>query len=163
MTVTCRLWDRLLQTLVGFIFFNKLWTIFFLDDWTVTVILTSLYLHFLWLSEEMTAPELEPVPIVEKPVRSRGKTPVTVRTSSRRHNKVRRMLAPLNHLSSWIRFQVRHCNSVYVHRWKKIKQLVTRLLRRVKMLLKRYWLMRSTHLRASGESGLCRLYAFGDQ
>ncbi|XP_062318138.1 lamina-associated polypeptide 2-like [Osmerus eperlanus] len=38
--------------------------------------------------EEITVPETEPVPIVEKPVRSRGKTPVTVRTSSRRHNKV---------------------------------------------------------------------------
>ncbi|XP_017261592.1 thymopoietin b [Kryptolebias marmoratus] len=38
--------------------------------------------------EEMTAPEPEPVPVVEKPVRSRGKTPVTVRTSSRRQTKV---------------------------------------------------------------------------
>lgn len=38
--------------------------------------------------EESPVPEAEPVPIVEKPVRSRGKTPVTVRTSSRRHNKV---------------------------------------------------------------------------
>ncbi|KAG7230984.1 hypothetical protein INR49_025013 [Caranx melampygus] len=38
--------------------------------------------------EEMAAPELEPVPVVEKPVRSRGKAPVTVRTSSRRQTKV---------------------------------------------------------------------------
>eukprot|EP00064_Thunnus_orientalis_P017842 superscaffoldBa00003907_g17928 len=37
---------------------------------------------------EITAPEPEPVPVVEKPVRSRGKTPVTVRTSSRRQTKV---------------------------------------------------------------------------
>ncbi|XP_034735634.1 thymopoietin b [Etheostoma cragini] len=36
--------------------------------------------------EEIAAPE--PVPVVEKPVRSRGKTPVTVRTSSRRQTKV---------------------------------------------------------------------------
>ncbi|KAM4573073.1 thymopoietin b [Odontesthes bonariensis] len=38
--------------------------------------------------EEIAAPEPEPVPVVEKPVRSRGKTPVTVRTSSRRQTKV---------------------------------------------------------------------------
>ncbi|XP_038561365.1 thymopoietin b [Micropterus salmoides] len=38
--------------------------------------------------EEIVAPEPEPVPVVEKPVRSRGKTPVTVRTSSRRQTKV---------------------------------------------------------------------------
>ncbi|XP_029909620.1 thymopoietin b [Myripristis murdjan] len=38
--------------------------------------------------EEIAAPEPEPVPVVEKPVRSRGKTPVTVRTSSRRQAKV---------------------------------------------------------------------------
>lgn len=38
--------------------------------------------------EEIAAPEPEPVPVVEKPVRSRGKAPVTVRTSSRRHTKV---------------------------------------------------------------------------
>lgn len=38
--------------------------------------------------EEMSAPEPEPVPVVEKPVRSRGKTPVTVRASSRRLTKV---------------------------------------------------------------------------
>ncbi|XP_070828974.1 thymopoietin b [Chaetodon trifascialis] len=38
--------------------------------------------------EEIAAPESEPVPVVEKPVRSRGKTPVTVRTSSRRQTKV---------------------------------------------------------------------------
>ncbi|KAM7396960.1 hypothetical protein PAMP_019963 [Pampus punctatissimus] len=37
--------------------------------------------------EEIAAPEPEPVPVVEKPVRSRGKTPVTVRTSSRRQTK----------------------------------------------------------------------------
>ncbi|XP_013872577.1 thymopoietin b [Austrofundulus limnaeus] len=38
--------------------------------------------------EETAAPEPEPVPVVEKSVRSRGKTPVTVRTSSRRQTKV---------------------------------------------------------------------------
>uniref|UniRef100_A0A1A7X5X3 Thymopoietin b n=1 Tax=Iconisemion striatum TaxID=60296 RepID=A0A1A7X5X3_9TELE len=40
--------------------------------------------------EEITAPEpeAEPVPVVEKPVRSRGKAPVTVRTSSRRQTRV---------------------------------------------------------------------------
>ncbi|XP_041652355.1 thymopoietin b [Cheilinus undulatus] len=38
--------------------------------------------------EEIAAPEPEPVPVVEKPVRSRGKAPVTVRTSSRRQAKV---------------------------------------------------------------------------
>lgn len=36
--------------------------------------------------DEITSPE--PVPVVEKPVRSRGKAPVTVRTSSRRQTKV---------------------------------------------------------------------------
>ncbi|XP_028286373.1 thymopoietin b [Parambassis ranga] len=38
--------------------------------------------------EEIAASEPEPVPVVEKPVRSRGKAPVTVRTSSRRQTKV---------------------------------------------------------------------------
>uniref|UniRef100_UPI0037E7E21A thymopoietin b n=1 Tax=Semicossyphus pulcher TaxID=241346 RepID=UPI0037E7E21A len=38
--------------------------------------------------DEIAAPEPEQVPVVEKPVRSRGKTPVTVRTSSRRQTKV---------------------------------------------------------------------------
>lgn len=38
--------------------------------------------------EEIAAPEPEPVPVVEKPVRSRGKAPVTTRTSSRRQTKV---------------------------------------------------------------------------
>ncbi|XP_039989936.1 thymopoietin b isoform X1 [Xiphias gladius] len=38
--------------------------------------------------EEIAAPEPEPVPVVEKSVRSRGKAPVTVRTSSRRQTKV---------------------------------------------------------------------------
>ncbi|XP_060891741.1 thymopoietin b [Labrus mixtus] len=38
--------------------------------------------------EEIAAPEPEPVPVVEKPVRSRGKAPVTVRASSRRQTKV---------------------------------------------------------------------------
>ncbi|KAL6106484.1 tmpo [Pungitius sinensis] len=39
--------------------------------------------------EEIAEPEPEPVPVVEKPVRSRGKTPVTARTSSsRRQMKV---------------------------------------------------------------------------
>ncbi|XP_019934745.1 thymopoietin b [Paralichthys olivaceus] len=33
-------------------------------------------------------PEPEPIPVVEKPVRSRGKAPVTARTSSRRQTKV---------------------------------------------------------------------------
>ncbi|XP_034444516.1 thymopoietin b [Hippoglossus hippoglossus] len=35
-----------------------------------------------------TEPEPEPVPVVERPVRSRGKAPVTARTSSRRQTKV---------------------------------------------------------------------------
>ncbi|XP_020790559.2 thymopoietin b [Boleophthalmus pectinirostris] len=38
--------------------------------------------------EVLAAPEPEPVPVVEKPVRSRGKTPTTVRTSSRRQAKI---------------------------------------------------------------------------
>uniref|UniRef100_A0A8C6TA55 Thymopoietin b n=1 Tax=Neogobius melanostomus TaxID=47308 RepID=A0A8C6TA55_9GOBI len=38
--------------------------------------------------EVIATPEAEPVPVVEKPVRSRGKTPVTVRTSSRRQAKI---------------------------------------------------------------------------
>uniref|UniRef100_A0A3P9L1I9 Thymopoietin b n=1 Tax=Oryzias latipes TaxID=8090 RepID=A0A3P9L1I9_ORYLA len=38
--------------------------------------------------EETAPPEPEQVPVVEKPVRSRGKTPVTGRTSSRRQVKV---------------------------------------------------------------------------
>lgn len=38
--------------------------------------------------EVIATPEPEPVPVVEKPVRSRGKTPVTVRTSSRRQAKI---------------------------------------------------------------------------
>ncbi|XP_062403730.1 thymopoietin b isoform X2 [Sardina pilchardus] len=38
--------------------------------------------------EESSPPEPEPAPVVSKPARSRGKTPVTVRTSSRRQNKV---------------------------------------------------------------------------
>lgn len=38
--------------------------------------------------DEIAAPDPEPVPVVEKPVRSRGKAPVTVRTSSRRQTKV---------------------------------------------------------------------------
>ncbi|KAF7669843.1 hypothetical protein LDENG_00128760 [Lucifuga dentata] len=38
--------------------------------------------------EEVAAPEPKPVPVVEKPVRSRGKAPVTVRTSSKRQTKV---------------------------------------------------------------------------
>ncbi|XP_077425182.1 thymopoietin b [Vanacampus margaritifer] len=37
--------------------------------------------------EEISSTEPEPVPVVEKPVRSRGKTPMTVRTSSRRQIK----------------------------------------------------------------------------
>lgn len=44
-------------------------------------------------SEDIGAPEPDPVPVVEKPVRSRGKTPVTVRTSSRRQTKVRNVLS----------------------------------------------------------------------
>uniref|UniRef100_A0A3Q3WN38 Uncharacterized protein n=1 Tax=Mola mola TaxID=94237 RepID=A0A3Q3WN38_MOLML len=38
--------------------------------------------------EDIAAPEQEPVPVVEKPVRSRGKAPVTPRTGSRRQTKV---------------------------------------------------------------------------
>lgn len=48
-----------------------------------------LLLLLLLLIEVVAAPEPEPVPVVEKAVRSRGKTPVTVRTSSRRQTKVR--------------------------------------------------------------------------
>lgn len=40
-----------------------------------------------WLAE--VGPVPEPVPVVSKPVRSRGKTPVTVRTSSRQRTKVK--------------------------------------------------------------------------
>ena len=46
----------------------------------------------LFFTEEIAAPEPEPVPVVEKPVRSRGKTPVTTRTSSRRQTKVKHIL-----------------------------------------------------------------------
>lgn len=45
-------------------------------------------------SEDMAAPEPEAVPVVERSVRSRGKPPVTLRTSSRRQTKVRRILPP---------------------------------------------------------------------
>lgn len=38
--------------------------------------------------EEIAAAEPEPVPVTERPVRSRSKTPVTLRTSSRRQTKV---------------------------------------------------------------------------
>ncbi|KAM6937130.1 thymopoietin b [Xenentodon cancila] len=38
--------------------------------------------------DEIAAPVPEPVPVVERSVRSRGKAPVTVRTSSRRQTKV---------------------------------------------------------------------------
>lgn len=38
--------------------------------------------------EVIATPEPEAVPVVEKPVRSRGKTPVTLRTSSRRQAKI---------------------------------------------------------------------------
>jgi len=38
--------------------------------------------------EPVPEPEPEPAPVASKPARSRGKTPVTVRTSSRRQNKV---------------------------------------------------------------------------
>ncbi|XP_019737394.1 lamina-associated polypeptide 2, isoforms beta/gamma-like [Hippocampus comes] len=38
--------------------------------------------------EEMTVTEPEQVPVAERPVRSRGKTPVTARTSGRRQTKV---------------------------------------------------------------------------
>lgn len=46
------------------------------------------YWFVICFSEDIAAPEPEPVPVVEKPVRSRGKTPVTTRTSSRRQAKV---------------------------------------------------------------------------
>ncbi|XP_061533445.1 lamina-associated polypeptide 2, isoforms beta/gamma-like [Phycodurus eques] len=39
-------------------------------------------------AEEISSTEPEPVPVVEKPVRSRGKTPVAVRAGSRRQTKV---------------------------------------------------------------------------
>ncbi len=51
-----------------------------------------LCLHYVCFLEEIAAPEPEPVPVVEKPVRSRGKAPVTTRTSSRRQTKVRHIL-----------------------------------------------------------------------
>lgn len=38
--------------------------------------------------EEIAGTQPEPVPVLEKPVRSRGKAPITVRTSSRRQAKV---------------------------------------------------------------------------
>uniref|UniRef100_A0A3B3UQ84 Thymopoietin b n=1 Tax=Poecilia latipinna TaxID=48699 RepID=A0A3B3UQ84_9TELE len=44
--------------------------------------------HYSDKEDEIVPPEPEPVPVVEKPVRSRGKAPVTVRTSSRRQTKV---------------------------------------------------------------------------
>ncbi|KAM9403132.1 lamina-associated polypeptide 2-like isoform 1-T1 [Salvelinus alpinus] len=44
--------------------------------------------HYSDKEEEMTTvPEPEPVPVVERPVRSRGKTPVTTRTRSSQHNR----------------------------------------------------------------------------
>lgn len=52
--------------------------------------------HFNLYTEEVPAPEPEPVPVVEKPVRSRGKAPVTVRTSSKRQTKVRLTLPALH-------------------------------------------------------------------
>uniref|UniRef100_A0A3Q0R186 Thymopoietin b n=1 Tax=Amphilophus citrinellus TaxID=61819 RepID=A0A3Q0R186_AMPCI len=51
--------------------------------------------HYSDKEDEVTAPEPEPVPVVEKPVRSRGKAPVTVRTSSKRQTKVRHILPNL--------------------------------------------------------------------
>lgn len=43
----------------------------------------------IWLAEVDPVPE--PVPVVTKPVRSRGKTPVTTRTSSRQRAKVKQI------------------------------------------------------------------------
>lgn len=65
-------------------------------------------LMVLCFPEDIAAPEPEPepVPVVEKPVRSRGKTPVTTRTSSRRQAKVR-------HIFAEIVFKTIHCSSVF--------------------------------------------------
>ncbi|CAK6975240.1 thymopoietin a [Scomber scombrus] len=43
--------------------------------------------------EPVAEPEPEPAPVVERPVRSRGKTPVTTRTRSSQHNKVEKIAA----------------------------------------------------------------------
>ncbi|XP_055793937.1 lamina-associated polypeptide 2-like isoform X2 [Salvelinus fontinalis] len=43
--------------------------------------------------EVTTEPEPVPVPVVERPVRSRGKTPVTTRTRSSQHNRVEKIAA----------------------------------------------------------------------
>ncbi|XP_020307701.1 lamina-associated polypeptide 2, isoforms beta/gamma-like [Oncorhynchus kisutch] len=50
--------------------------------------------HYSDKEEEMTTvPEPESVPVVERPVRSRGKTPVTTRTRSSQHNRVEKIAA----------------------------------------------------------------------
>lgn len=78
---------------------------------------------FLWWSyfcnsEDIAAPEPEPVPVVEKPVRSRGKTPVTVRTSSRRQTKVGRVLPFLIRGSSKILVCVLFFNyCLFIYLW----------------------------------------------
>lgn len=43
--------------------------------------------------EPVPEPEPEPAPVVERPLRSRGKTPVTTRTRSSQHNKVEKVSA----------------------------------------------------------------------
>ena len=53
----------------------------------IAIILGCINSNYSYL-EEIAAPEPEPVPVVERSVRSRGKAPVTVRTSSRRQTKV---------------------------------------------------------------------------
>lgn len=65
--------------------------------WVLQIhIMILMFPHFNLHTEEVPAPEPEPVPVVEKSVRSRGKAPVTVRTSSKRQTKVRLTLPALH-------------------------------------------------------------------
>uniref|UniRef100_A0A8C7YU77 Thymopoietin b n=1 Tax=Oryzias sinensis TaxID=183150 RepID=A0A8C7YU77_9TELE len=69
--------------------------------------------------EETAPPEPEQVPVVEKPVRSRGKTPVTVRTSSRRQVKVR----PTS-LSPRSKRVVRFCIHLFAIHWQVVEEIL---------------------------------------
>lgn len=102
---------------------------------------------FFYNSEDTAAPEPEPVPVVEKPVRSRGKTPVTVRTSSRRQTKVGRALP----VALRERGKILVSAPVYLFfffyssmGWRKCQR------RPVTVLLKTSSLMKLAHRRASG-------------
>lgn len=71
--------------------------IFVISHWVLQIhIMILMFPHFNLHTEEVPAPEPEPVPVVEKSVRSRGKAPVTVRTSSKRQTKVRLTLPALH-------------------------------------------------------------------